>query len=594
MKILFAIGLVTFATSALVASTHSDERILPENYGSGILNNERYQDVQPTVAETPPPGNTPGGDDPCAELETLRRNASTQNLADDAGENFDRQERILDGRCRQRTAEVAGDRNALNSVLSSNRTEACKALRGTMGEDFNSPPDPVAADALTSNPQVQNRIAECKQLKVMAESQGNAPFEEVNQRESRRQSLDGAIQCSMPASFTIDYNACVSASKLYDGVRVAEKAMDMQQQVRTQNNAKKAQAEAMKKAAEGDMQTGVLDAGISNHDHMKGMMKEKIAAYMIAVGLLSKSLISFPGDKKARQICKSSQSEVPGQTCEQTVNASKSSIVANGSTKMALVTAIAEFTAKGVAAKMAMDRHDNASEAIAKAKQPFEEEPADLMLERCQFNPADPACITPGERVSGGEIERGEFSLGGGGNNAFNLNPEAGEFGEVGAETNLGEGNEIASINNPFADDAKRANDILNPADAAQVQATGGAAGGGGGGVGGGLGGGGASLGSDLAAADKEGDKEPSIKAGKVSGLYGAVGGGGYRGIARSKEKANPFASLFDKKGAAGGAVVDGSIPADIAGKASGLFQKISKRYSRIHADKRIEARNLE
>ena len=526
-------------------------------------------------------------EDPCARRERMLNQVAGGNTIPD------QQMAAINTQCQEYRQQQGSNQRDHNAILSGNRTDSCRTLQGLMGENFSTPVNEQAT-AMANEPEVQKRIAECKQLSAIAKSQGNPPFQDTDPRGSRRQSLDGAIQCNLPASFTIDYNACVSASKLYDGVRVAEKAMDMQQQVRTESNARKAQAEAAKKAAEGDMQTGVLDAGISNHDHMKGMMKEKIGAYMIAVGLLSKSLFSFPGEKKAREVCKGSQSEIPQQTCEQTVSGSKNSIVANGDTKMALVTAIAEFTAKGIAAQRAMKMHDDASDAIAKAKQPYDEEPQDLMLERCQFNPADPACLTPGERVSGGGIARGEFGMGEGGNNAFNLNPESGEFGEVGVETSLDDGNEVASLNNPFSDDAKRANGILNPAAAAQVQAAGGAGGGSGGGVGGGMGGGGASLGSDLAGADKDGDKEAQIKAGKVSGIYGAAGGGGYRGIARSKENANPFASLFDKKGAGGGTEIDGSIPADIDGKASGLFQKISKRYTRIHADKRIEARNLE
>jgi hypothetical protein len=216
------------------------------------------------------------------------------------------------------------------------------------------------------------------------------------------------------------------------------------------------------------------------------------------------------------------------------------------------------------------------------------------MMERCVFNPTDPLCAKPGTRVPGQSFAGGDFGFtGDGSNNSFNMGLENEDSFEVGAETNL-DGTPVAAINSPFVDEAKKAQGILDPASAAQMQ-PGSGGGGGGGGAGGGMGGGGASLGSDLAGADADGNKEASIKSSKVSGVYQPAGGGGYKGINKGKEDANPFASLFDAKGTAGGIEEDRSIASgDIDGKASGLFQKISKRYGQIQADKRIEANNLE
>jgi hypothetical protein len=241
-----------------------------------------------------------------------------------------------------------------------------------------------------------------------------------------------------------------------------------------------------------------------------------------------------------------------------------------------------------------MKNYNTAAQNIAKAKAPLQEEGNDMMIELCEANPMDPACVQRGNRVSGGGIiSSGDFSLGDGGNNAFNMNPEDATFGETGSATDLDDKNSVASINSPFADDAKKAKGILNPAGAAQTQASGGAQGGGGAG-GGGLGGGGASLGSDLEGADTEGNKEAQIKAAQISGSYNTPGGGGYKGVSRGKEDSNPFASLFDQK-SEGGVEEDRSIASgDVDGKASGLFEKISKRYGQIQADKRVEAKNLE
>jgi hypothetical protein len=223
-----------------------------------------------------------------------------------------------------------------------------------------------------------------------------------------------------------------------------------------------------------------------------------------------------------------------------------------------------------------------------------------MMLELCEFNPADPACVKRGNRVAGSrESANGTLSFDADdGVNSFNLNPASETFGEAGSETNLPDDkNNVAAINSPFKDAAQEAKGILNPADQAVVQATGGAGGGGGGGGGAGGGGGGsASLGGDLKGAQKETSGDPQVKTNKVSGTYSASGGGGYKGVGKSKEDSgNPFSSLFDQKGSEGGVEEDRTIASgDIDGKASGLFEKISSRYSKIKADKRIEAQNLE
>src|SRR5690606_2062888 len=114
-----------------------------------------------------------------------------------------------------------------------------------------------------------------------------------------------------------------------------------------------------------------------------------------------------------------------------------------------------------------------------------------------------------GPSYSGG----GDFALGGGGNNSFDMGTGNDEFGGEGEAPTIGD-EVVAATNNPFLDDAKAANDILDPAAAASMQA--GAAPGGGGGVGGGGGGGGrASLGSDLERVGNDPAGDPSLKSSK-------------------------------------------------------------------------------
>lgn len=459
----------------------------------------------------------------------------------------------------------------------------------------------------------QPRYRQCAHLRALSmETEQKREIVKYGKKETLKSSPDGKVSCYQKFSYTIDYEPCLKAMAAYNFVINSETFMNIQQQVRTDVKNSNLAKKANNAAASGDYQTGAFDAGIESNKHMKSIEAEKAAAYALAVGALSRAHMMIPDDDDAIKECyQAARHASPEEkslaiidktkkTCEESVGAHKRDILANQDVKAALFEAITQFIAKGVAAGIKMNQYDTKAKAIAEAKKPFqEEETTDMMLELCQASPTDPACIERGGRTSTGNgFSAGSFSSGmDSGNNAFNMNPEtSGEFGEVGAATNLDDKNEVASINSPFADDAKMAKDILNPAAAAQTQATGGAQGGGGGGAGGGMGGGGASLGSDLNGAEPEGEKEAQIKAGKVSGMYGSAGGGGYKGVSGGKDdKGNPFASLFDQKGNGGGVEEDRSIASgDIDGKASGLFQKISKRYNQIQADKRIEAKNLE
>ncbi|MFP5386285.1 MAG: hypothetical protein ACLGHN_09425, partial [Bacteriovoracia bacterium] len=351
-------------------------------------------------------------------------------------------------------------------------------------------------------PQKPEDIIICEQLRDLsgvANTELANPLDNVSVAETVIVSVDGQIKCKATATFTMDYNACKRAVTLYDAVIMAEKAMDLQQKIRTDVKGANLHKEAQQKVAEGDVQGAALDGQMSMQKHMEGINKEKLFTYIAATGALMKAWWDIPGEKQVFQRCQEVAKEGP-QVCAKT--AKKPGILVNKDAKAKLQMANVAFAAKATAAQLAINQNKNNQKTIAKVKAPFETEGEDVMFERCQFNPADPACVDAGNRVRGGGVNfgSGNFDLGGGGsNNAFDLGSEGSEFGEVGAETNLDDKNEVASLNNPFADAAKDAKGILNPAGAAQVQASGGAGGGGaGGGAGGGLGGGGASLGSDL------------------------------------------------------------------------------------------------
>lgn len=415
-----------------------------------------------------------------------------------------------------------------------------------------------------------------------------------------KKSMDGKMKCDKIYTYTADYDECEKALAAYNFITNSEAFMNLQQTVRTDVKTANINRDATAAAANGDSQTAMFKAAEETNNHMKQMESEKAIAYSAAVAALGRAYYMIPDEDDVIRECERTKVGKHGSlqtsaNCKATVMTHKPYILANQGNKAALFEAIAQFTAKGIAAGIKMKQYGNNAQNIAAAQASIVEDTTDMMIEMCEANPTDPACMNQGNRVSGNSASfgMGEFGLGDGGNNVFGANTDSSEFGEVGAATDLDDKNTVAGINSPFKDDAKKAKDILNPAGAAQTQAQGGAQGGGPGG-GAGLGGGGASLGSDLAGADPSADKEAQIKTGKVSGAYNAAGGGGYKGIARGKDDANPFASLFDQKGG-GGVEEDRSIASgDIDGKASGLFEKISKRYGQVQADKRVEAKNLE
>lgn len=427
-------------------------------------------------------------------------------------------------------------------------------------------------------------------------------------------SVDGRFNCVMKTEYTADFKNCKTAVNLYNGVMVAEKGMQMQQSVRTDLNNKKIAAGASEKAAAGDAQGAAFDAAVASTGNVEQMYKEQAMMYGAAVAALS-SQVSLWKKKSESSVKKSacaagkqkveapsidgSPSVKPTVTCEQAVVAAlqseaRAEIFANDSVKAGLILAAADYTMKAAkATKMAMDAHQQGKN-LQKVSDAITEEDQDLMLEMCVVNPTHPDCISKGNRVGGNYSSgSGNFGMGDGGSNAFNMGDGTSEFGDPGAAGSNEEIQNVASINSPFNDDIKTANGILNPAPAAAVT-PGGGAGGGGGGGGGGMGGGSASLGGDLNGEDKA-KADPEIKSGK-GGAYASAGGGGkFTAVAKgSGDEANPFASLFDQKEAAGGVVEDRDIASASDGPGSGLFQKISKRYGQVQADKRIEANNLE
>lgn len=446
---------------------------------------------------------------------------------------------------------------------------------------------------------------ECKVLEHVSKKHNNgnsSGFTEQskvsNVRDTVIMSSNQKIQCIMKADYTADYEGCKKAVQLYNAVLIAETGMNLQQQVRAEVNSQNLQKEAIQEASQGNLQMGALDANEKTQRFNAGLYRERIAAFSGAVGALAAAIKQIPGEKKVMNDCKADPNldEEAKKECEATVRKNSKSIIVNAHAKDMLGMEIARYSSEVIRATAELKKALANADKTKEVKDALDNiSPEEQLLNKCILNPTDPACAINRNRNPVDSIADGggvQFD-GEGSHNAFDMSG-SGEFFEEGKESTFGD-KEVASVNSPFKDEARAAQGILDPAGAANVQPGGSGVngGGGGGGVGGGGGGGG------MAAGEPSSDEaqDPVMKSRSGDGNYESGKGSGFAATAKGKDAkdANPFASLFDSKGSGGGIEEDRSIASgDISGQSSGLFQKISKRYGQVHADKRVEANNLE
>src|SRR5690606_26317494 len=127
--------------------------------------------------------------------------------------------------------------------------------------------------------------------------------------------------------------------------------------------------------------------------HMAKMNQEKVAAYGLAIGALVQAYTMIPSESKTLRHCSGDNKDAQaGVQCDAAIKRNKGSVLANQGAKVALASAIAEFTAKATVAGFNMSKHKNASDQIEQVKNQFGDSDEDLMMERCVFNPTDPLC----------------------------------------------------------------------------------------------------------------------------------------------------------------------------------------------------------
>lgn len=456
----------------------------------------------------------------------------------------------------------------------------------------------------------------------------------------RASPADNAFECTKNSSVTQDWEACRKAIKIYTTLVGLEKAMQTTSGIQNQIAQQKIQKEVSQKAAEGNSQTAALEAVAAQNKSNAAILHQQMLFYGSQGAALEAQVKAWPTQRKT--VCKKQadknilndiykQAQVkavpPGQnppkysaiaikgggplgtvmsdtqilnSGEQVCNTvlkklTDSDLFPNDTARAVLQAKAMNALSKAVAAGIDANKLKQNAEKAETLANVYNEDTADAMVELCAVDPTNVKCKTSGTRVNQAAYQAGDFNIGGNGaGQAFNLNPSTGTPEEIGNTGTVGPNN-VADITSPFADEAAKSSELLDRAGGASYTSAG-AGGGGGGGVGGGGGGGSAALGGDLQGADKD-NKEAEIKTSKRDGGYSEAAGGGFQamGSPSHDDDENPLQSLFDQDGANGGIEEDRSIASeDIDNSNSALFEKISKKYVKVHGEKRIEANNLE
>lgn len=456
---------------------------------------------------------------------------------------------------------------------------------------------------------VDPKAQQCQSLSKLALVAGN-PMKDAPEMKA---TSDGRIVCVKKAGYTLDFDACSKALGMYNMISISLQGLTLSEGLQAQQQNAEQQKILAEQAVAGNAQQAALDAAAAQNRQMKAMNQMRASAYVTAVGALSTAIGKWPkgghaGVESACQSNKKDNAETNDKFLEKPTDIKckrvavlameiKNEVFANDAAKTALTMAAMEFMKEGIKAGIVASQFDTVAQQLeqAAAEQPVD---GSYVSDPCIMDPMNPLCNSGTSTPVATDFGFGgnDFSIGSAGSNAFDMG-DGEHTGDMGDPVNLTPKESVAGVASPFADEAKAANGILNPAAAASMGGGGAAAGAGaGGGGGGGMGGGGgsASLGDETQAADANPTKEAEIKAKKLSGNYGASGATGFAGVKGGSEE-NPLASLFDNK-SGGGIEEDRSIASggDIDGKGSELFQKISKKYGQVQADKRIEANNLE
>ncbi len=462
----------------------------------------------------------------------------------------------------------------------------------------------VGSAEVPKNP--TKELDQCEKLKIIAIINDDEGGYDTS---DNTPTMDGKASCRKDGGYTIDYKDCVTVKNLYNAAVLAETGMFAAQKIIQNEKNIKQQQDIADATAKGDVQYGAIDAVIERNKFNATMNKTQAMTYSAAVTALSTGMIAWKGKKFLSKYCSKKldgkfTKMVEGKTgfanfdsaqCTAMAENNKGSpVFMNDDAKIRFIGELGILIQKAAEAMRRAGIDESVAERFANQPKPSGGE-GSIDSDPCFSANPPPECKKSGPRnISAGNFAGNttDFGSGSGANQDFNFDPDGTSGTGADAAVTGADAEKIADMNSPFEKQAKEASGILDPAGAANVTPGGAAPAGGAGGGPGGGGGGSATIGDDLAGADGDDNKDPDIKTNKASGKYKA-GGGGFTSVTKGGSEENPFASMFDAKGEEGGIEEDRSIASD-DGEASGIFQKISKKYGQVQQEKRLDTQNVE
>ncbi|WP_417334935.1 hypothetical protein [Halobacteriovorax marinus] len=451
-------------------------------------------------------------------------------------------------------------------------------------------------------------------------------------------SFDGKLKCSSIGYETQDYKACNEAVNYYDAVFVGRKAVETAQSFQYMDKSMDIQTD-MAKNAQTDATAG-LKAQKEDIQTKAEMARTRAATETAAVGALWAAMGTIPDLDKLSSECKQRVSEpelkefknfykiytqklsISSEDSIETIITTKINGACSthvGNPQTANHALIQNSEAKGIIQQALIDAGMNIATMLGTAeildkqagrvgdaiKLVEDHEPEslaytgeDVAVTECQVNPNSENCVSAqyergvgyhndGISVSGMQFATSDSTLPIDDTTTRNTD---------GASDSTDRGGSVGGIGAPIDPISKGSGLADDPVAAASVAATGanGLGAGGGGGSSGGASGGASAPANGSARTGGQGANKPYVGSSKKL-KYSSGGGlsfssGSKRRVASKSKAENPFSKLFGKKnGNKNGVLNFRGVASDVGSKNGSIFQMISKRYSAVNKDNRLQ-----
>jgi hypothetical protein len=427
-------------------------------------------------------------------------------------------------------------------------------------------------------------------------------------------SADGRVLCQRIAPWTLDYKACKNLADTQSGFMVGDMARNVGGQgwsmVRQNQIRNESQDQMMGANQNGTLKPGdegyispqenqvnvALDSQKKMYEHQKNKETMNLGFHAAQAGTLTTLLSTYPTPNK---IGRQSEDHPYLSTiidASERFSGVKAQLFANQEQRKKMWGQVMESAASATLAALKAAQYKKMANDVQTYKKAFNDLNKDatnssstLEVGYCSLNPTAPGCTNTGPRMMGNsQFSYGSIGAQNASGGAIDFNNDEGNLGAFDeAELTQSQQTAIDDLGSVIDRDSAGSfgSGIEKKVGAGKFSRS--PASGGGGGGGGGAGGGGSAY-NGGGAGGGAGGNNSAFGGAKQKVSYGA-GSGRIKysgsGSGSSKKSSNPFSSLFGKKK---GRKVASKVTNDIAPSHSGLFDKISKRYSKMQQADRL------